>query len=214
MDTLGWEVTIWRPPIEDHAYIIGADASEGIPTGDFSAAYLLDKGEYEFVASFHGKPTTREFAFRLMALGYLYGTALIGCEDMGPGGTVNEYLEAWGYPNLFYRDPNSHPPRRGFKTTEGGDFARIRMINRLKVALETQTLKNPCKELVKEALNFVWVSAKRGGEAGRGNHDDRVMCSAFTLTLSEYWFPFKGPRQRVDDILPRAPRPGSGYGSY
>ena len=71
---------MWRPPEQGHTYVIGADVAEGLETGDYSCAQVLDRRDLCQVSEWHGHTDPDLFGEELAKLGRLYNSAMIGCE--------------------------------------------------------------------------------------------------------------------------------------
>lgn len=71
-----------------HRYIIGADVAEGLATGDYSTASVLDLSTGDEVATLHGHWNEHDFAVRLRDLSKRYNGALLGVERNNHGHAV------------------------------------------------------------------------------------------------------------------------------
>ena len=96
-------VQMWKPPQPGHTYVIGADVAEGLKTGDYSSAQVLDRRDLSQVAEWHGHIDPDLFGEELAKLGAVYHRALIGCEVNNHGLTTLTTLRRLNYPNLYYR---------------------------------------------------------------------------------------------------------------
>lgn len=176
---------IWTEPQPGHEYAIGADVAEGLATGDFSVAEVVDTSTMETVARWRGKCDPDRFGEILASLGTYYNYALIGVEVNNHGLTTIQKLRDTFYTNLYKREsgydedfeePTSH---LGWKTDMRSKRTAIDTL--IKVIREGIN-KDPDKVFIEEA--FSYVRDERGRtNAESGEHDDTVMAKAITFQL-------------------------------
>jgi len=177
-------VRMWRLPDSRRRYALGGDVAEGLEKGDFSCGHVYDWEKMDLCAEWHGHIDPDLFADELAKLGYLYGRALIGCEDNNHGGTTNgALLRRLGYQNLFYRqaldDRGARKIQRlGWRTDVA---SRPVMIDDL-AALIREGFNCPSKQTIEEMMSFV-VKPDGKAEAEESCFDDRVIASAIALQI-------------------------------
>lgn len=87
------ELSVWRVPEYKHVYAVGADIAEGLEHGAYSAGEVLDLGDGEQVAEWHGHIAPDKFADILELLARWYHGAVVVPEAWpGPGGTTTSHL--------------------------------------------------------------------------------------------------------------------------
>jgi len=176
---------VWKDPDPTREYVIGADVAEGLATGDYSVAEVVDTQSMETVARWRGHIDPDRFGEILAALGRHYNYALIGVEVNNHGLTTVQKLRDIFYTNLYKREsgydedfeePTSH---LGWKTD-----ARTK-----RIAIDTLI------QIIREGLNkdkdpvfieeaFAYVRDDRGRtKAEEGEHDDTVMAKAIAFQL-------------------------------
>lgn len=176
---------IWKDPQPGHEYAIGADVAEGLATGDYSVAEVVDTVTMETVARWRGHIDPDQFGEVLGALGAHYNYALIGVEVNNHGLTTIQKLRDTFYTNLFKRekgyDEDFEEPTSnlGWKT----DMRTKRMaIDALIEIIREGINKDPDKVFIEEA--FAYVRDERGRtNAEEGEHDDTVMAKAIAFQL-------------------------------
>jgi hypothetical protein len=95
-------LAIYRAPMSEHEYTIGADASAGVEGGDFSAAAVYDRETSEIVAVWHGKISPIEFGQKIMKIGLFYNTAWLAPEITGGHGfVVIDEIKRNFYPKVY-----------------------------------------------------------------------------------------------------------------
>ena len=112
---------IWETPVDDHRYVVGADVAEGVETGAFSAAFIVDLNTMEQVAEFHSRVAPDIFGDILSDLGFYYRVATLAPEAWpGPGAITANRLSQLQYPNLYHRKDKSRNDEQttGWETTK------------------------------------------------------------------------------------------------
>lgn len=179
---------IFEHPIAGHEYVVGADVAEGLSTGDYSVATIVDTQTMKTVARWRGHCDPDKFGEILGALGYLYNWALIGVEVNNHGLTTVQKLRDTFYTNLYKREsgyeedfeePTSH---LGWKT----DVRTKRlMINDLVRLVREKLITDKDIVFVNEA--FSYIRDERGRtNAEEGSHDDVVMATAIAYQLFQW----------------------------
>ena len=225
------KLKLYKLPREDHYYVIGADAAEGLTQDDrrdFCCCDVLDAETWEQCATLHGQWDEHIFGLICAELGYFYGVALLGIERNYHGVAVlNAALHSGDYPaqvgrgcsGLYFHDTALLEKRNETateKTRKAGwpttPQTKVFALSKLEEGLETKDLTLNDPETVKECLTFVHLpGGKAGGEAGM--HDDRVISLAIACALLNLRFErVKRTRSRWDDE-PEPTGPESGWHS-
>lgn len=173
---------IWKDPVPEHPYAIGADIAGG--TGkDYSAAHILDLKTEEIVATFKGKLDPDEFAHQLRWMGLTYNVALLAPEKNGEGrATVLKLQKELFYPRLFFHqhvDDWSGGLRQSWGWTTS-QRTRPTILPQLAAAMRDRTPRLYCERTAREMGNFVRVDTVKIAEAAEGTNDDMVMSLAIT----------------------------------
>jgi hypothetical protein len=178
----------WEDPQPGAKYVIGADVAEGVPEGDYSAAYVLEFDSGRPVAGYHGRCRPEQFAEFLAKLGRRYNQALIGPERNNHGhATLVELVRHISYGNVYFeREPStaaaatmSRPQIKfGWATTT---LSRPVMLDDLREALEAGW-RPRCEGLLAEAKTFE-DDGTGTFQARSGKHDDRVIAMAIALQV-------------------------------
>lgn len=178
-------LAIWQDPIPGHEYVIGGDVAEGLATGDYSVAEVVDTQTMETVARWRGHIDPDRFGEILAALGTHYNYALIGVEVNNHGLTTVQKLRDIFYTNLYKREsgydedfeePTSH---LGWKTDAR---SKRQAIDTLIIIIREGINKDKDPIFIDEA--FAFVRDERGRtNAEEGEHDDTIMAKAIAFQL-------------------------------
>lgn len=172
---------IWQPPKHGHKYFIGADIAEGLEDGAFSVAQVLDLGESEVVAEYHGHIAPDMFGDILDMLGRYYNLASVAPESWpGPGGTTMARLVQLAYPRLW---KDVEEKEAGWSTTAKSKPIMILGPEGLSPALRDLKLTIHSAETIAECRSFVYDEKSRMGP-GVGCFSDRVMALAIAWHCS------------------------------
>ena len=90
---------IWELPKDDQTYVIGADPSRGLITGDYACFQVLCRQTGVQVASWHGKVEADIFGTILAAVGELYNWAYVGVEANHSTSAIDT-MRRLKYPNI------------------------------------------------------------------------------------------------------------------
>lgn len=102
VDDGGGPLRIWEYPEAEGRYAIGADPSQGMEHGDYSAAHVINVRNGHVVACWHGRIDPDLFGSDVLApLGRMYGQALIGVESNNHGLTTLKALHRTKYHPIF-----------------------------------------------------------------------------------------------------------------
>lgn len=185
-------VEIWEHPIPGRAYVIGGDTSEGLATGDYSAATVWDAKEWKQVAKWHGHIDPDLFGDELANLGYYYNTALIVPEVNNHGFTTVNKLKNINYPKIYQMEQydesyDKTTKKLGFRTTAK---TKPLIIDHLASCIREELIQTYDKDFISECITY--TRAEDGStNAQEGCYDDLVMASAVGLfVLSNYLFDY------------------------
>ena len=172
---------IWQMPVKDKAYTIGADVAEGLETGDYSVAIVMDDS-LNVVAKWRGHIDPDLYGLELAKLGWFYNEAYIAVENNNHGLTTLKSLLRLEYYNLFYtksydRVNDVVSKKLGWSTTKK---TKPLMIDKLAEYIRERHLGIYDKEIIMECYSYV-IDEKGITNAQEGKHDDCVMASGITL---------------------------------
>ncbi|WAH35038.1 PBSX family phage terminase large subunit [Alicyclobacillus dauci] len=176
------ELEIRKHPEAGREYDIGADVAEGLPEGDYSAAYVIDHETGEDVAVLHGHIDGDLYGWQLDWLGRYYNMALLGVEINNMGhSVVNVLLNYSFYPNLYYHD--QYNTDSGKNETKPGwptnTMTRPILIDYLIEVIRDGVCPIGDPELINEMKTFVRNKQGKPQAQGKGTpdgaKDDRVM---------------------------------------
>lgn len=179
---------IFKPPQTGHVYVIGADTSEGLPGGDYSAAQVIDRSTWEQVAVFHGLLPPEVYGERLFWLGAYYRWCLLAVES-NRGIVPILKLRDMGYPNLSHH-MRLHIDESGVTETEELGFnttvkTKPTLISDLGEALRGNLLVLHDRDTKSELDHYSELKRKESGHPVYGGagayHDDRVMALAIAV---------------------------------
>lgn len=169
-------------------YVIGADVAEGLETGDYSCAQVLDHRTCEQVAIWHGHISPEEFAVVLYNMGAFFNNAFIGVERNMHGYGVLNILREKKYPRIYCDyDVASQvlkanvvgDKRYGWHTNEK---TKPVMIQDLAAFLNSNHIKLNDFNTIEELTTFVYNKDGKT-EAMGGCYDDRVMALAIAVQM-------------------------------
>jgi stalled ribosome alternative rescue factor ArfA len=176
---------IFEEPVPGKEYVIGGDVAEGLKTGDYSVAEVVEVTTMKTVARWRGHVDPDRFGEILGALGAYYNYALIGVEVNNHGLTTIQKLRDTFYTNLFKRD-------RGYDE----DFEEPTSNLGWKTDVRTKRLMiDGLIRIIREGLNedkdeifveeaFAFVRDDRGRmNAEEGEHDDTIIAKAIAFQL-------------------------------
>jgi stalled ribosome alternative rescue factor ArfA len=176
---------IFEEPAPGKEYVIGGDVAEGLKTGDYSVAEVVEVTTMKTVARWRGHVDPDRFGEILGALGAYYNYALIGVEVNNHGLTTIQKLRDTFYTNLFKRD-------RGYDE----DFEEPTSNLGWKTDVRTKRLMiDGLIRIIREGLNedkdeifveeaFAFVRDDRGRmNAEEGEHDDTIIAKAIAFQL-------------------------------
>jgi hypothetical protein len=181
-------ITVYEQPRVGTRYVIGADTSQGLATGDRSAATVWDAKTWKLVAKWHGHIDPDLYADQLAALGYHYNTALLAVEINNHGFTTMNKLKNLHYPMLFQMERYDETVDKmsralGFRTDRK---TKPLIIDHLASCIREQLIEVHDKDFISECITYI-REEDGGTNAQEGCFDDLVMASAIALfVLSNY----------------------------
>lgn len=198
-------ITIWHSAETAHRYVVGADVAEGLEHGDFSSAHVIDVETGTVVATAHTHVPPDLFGAMLVRLGYMYNTALIGCESNNHGLSTITAMRSMSYPKI-YRERKSLRAQGGGQPTGKFGWATTKvtkplMIDELAEAIREGVLAIPDESSVMELKTY--VRDNRGKLSG-SPFDDRVISLAIANQMRKY--AFNAEYENQNDIPPHSAR--------
>jgi hypothetical protein len=179
---------IWEYPTSEGRYCIGADPSQGMEHGDYSAAHVINARNGHVVAVWHGRIDPDLFGSDvLVPLGKMYGQALLGVENNNHGLTTLKAIHRNKYHPLFMqRSPRykkSIPTDiLGWRTSS---ISKPLMVDELNMSLREGAIVLWDSETIAELRTFVRDDA---GKLTGSPFDDRTisLCIAGQM-LKHVW---------------------------
>lgn len=148
---------VYKVPDKSRKYVIGGDVAEGLETGDFSSAPVLDAETLEEVAVFHGHLDPDHFGNVLVDLAEVYNNALINPEINNMGHTTLEAIKRRGYLRVYMRavydeiDQSKETLKMGWRTTRSNKQTMLsRFVSRFR---DDETIVRSV-ETLKEMMNL------------------------------------------------------------
>jgi hypothetical protein len=173
-------LTLYALPVPGRRFVLGADVAEGLETGDYSAATLIDAETWEEIAHLHGHWEPDEYAGLLHRLAEAYD-AEIAVERNNHGHAVLVTLKILG----SLRVADGHDDRPGWLTNAQ---TKPQSIDLLATALRDAFLAHPGAVIHTQAtldeLQIYRVLKTGDTGAPAGYHDDRVMSWAIALMVA------------------------------
>lgn len=200
-----WEnLTVYKKPQLGKVYVAGADVSEGVTGGDYSAVTFYERETGEEVAHWHGMFAPDKFGEALNKWGRFFNNALMVVEINNHGLTTVTILKQLLYPTLYFRPskfdtiPSSWSDRLGWKTTK---VTRPLMIDDFNQALREGSVKIHSRYLLDEMQTFVF-DAGNNMNAQESYHDDAIFSAA--IGFQGFKVLFSGNLDQIDylDFLP------------
>lgn len=177
-------IKIWRLPIDGKFYCLGGDVAEGLVTGDYSCAVILDE-DFRLCASWHGHVDPDVFGDECVKLAKFYNEAYVGIESNNNGSSTLRAIVRKEYWNLYYQ--KTYSKIADTVTQKIGWNTNIRtkplMINSLASYVRETWLELPWDTLISECFTYVKGDDGVTTNAQSGCHDDTVMALAIALQL-------------------------------
>jgi len=197
IDVLGSSLTIFRPPIKDHEYIVATDSASGSTDGDHSPAFVFDRHTREFVALQYAKLPPDELAEQAVLLARWYNNAYLIPEINNHGYATVRRIMDLGYP-MHRRHPGREmvpgskwSDNLGFMTTRAN---RQMIIDLLSECVRTRSITTWSKEFISEMRTFVYDTSGKADHMG-GRHSDAIICAGLCLYADQILRP---PRDLVE----------------
>lgn len=193
------KLRIWKVPEVGHVYGIGSDVAEGLEGGAYSTGEVIDLGDSEQVAEWHGHIDPTLFADVLAVLGKWYNWATLVPEAWpGQGSITTARLlsEAVRYPKVW---KSIESDRHGFETT---NKSKPLMIAELNTALRDMRVAIRSKHLLAECQAYIY---KENGEMAPS-------IGAFSDLLMGFgigWYATRDLASRIDYYKPPVPNLGT-----
>lgn len=174
---------------KENQYVIGADASEGVPEGDFSAFCALDKKTNNTVLGYRGKLKPDEFAYLIYLTSRYLNNCMIACESAGYGHGVNEAL--WNLGANLYKDIDTsegswkQKQKLGFSVNPR---TRPTILAQLEAEIRNEATELRDIWLVNECKNFIVKDNKE--QAAQGSSDDYIFARVIAGEVRRK-YPFK-----------------------
>ncbi|MFY9423070.1 MAG: hypothetical protein WAP91_08790 [Bacilli bacterium] len=196
-DSSGY-INIWKMPQPNKFYVIGADVSEGLATGDYSCAVVLDEDFY-LVESWYGHIDPDLFGDELVKLGMFYNEAYLGIESNNHGLTTIKSVLRKEYWNIYYQKSYDKIDEKITKKIGWNTNRRTKpiMINALAEYIREMWLGIKWDTLISECFTYI-IEEDGSTNAQAGAHDDTVIATAIALQLL-----LEG---RGEDYAPEIPR--------
>lgn len=196
-DSSGY-INIWKMPQPNKFYVIGADVSEGLATGDYSCAVVLDE-DFDLVASWYGHIDPDLFGDELVKLGMFYNEAYLGIESNNHGLTTIKSVLRKEYWNIYYQKSYDKIDEKITKKIGWNTNRRTKpiMINTLAEYIREMWLGIKWDTLISECFTYI-IEEDGSTNAQAGAHDDTIMATAIALQLL-----LEG---RGEDYTPEIPR--------
>ena len=174
----------YSPPVQYRSYAMGVDSASGSPTGDYSAAVVVDitdRRKMFVAATYYKKEPLSEFASACLLLGKRYN-ALACIESNNIGMSVIDRFQMDNYQHLYRRTQydkigNQWVEKLGFNTSPQ---TRPMMLARLQEHINKKWLSPVCQRIKYEINSFVYNQNGKP-EAASGQHDDLVFATALAL---------------------------------
>ena len=198
------DLIVYKKPEPGKVYVAGADVSEGVTGGDYSAVTIFERGTGEEVAHWHGMASPDKFGEKLNEWGRYYNDALMVVEINNHGLTTVTILKQLLYPTLYFRPSkfdtigSGWSDRLGWKTTK---VTRPLMIDDLNQSMREGSIRIHTRYLFDEMQTFVYDAGNNMNHQD-GYHDDSIFATA--IAFQGFKVLFSGNLDQVSymDFLP------------
>ena len=172
---------IWEMPIAGESYCIGADVAEGLATGDWSVAVVMNS-KLDVVAKYRSHIDPDLYGNELIKLANIYNEAYLAVENNNHGLTTLKSILNDEYFNIFYtktydKTNDTTTKKVGWSTNSK---TKPLMIAKLAEFIREKWLGIKDLEIVMELYSYV-IDDKGKTNAQEGKHDDCVMAFAIAL---------------------------------
>lgn len=174
----GGSVIIFKKPVKDEAYAIGADIAEGLVEGDNSTASVLNKN-FEQVAVYCGKIPPDQFGGLLVNLAKYYNGAVLAPEVNNMGISTMEAIKRLGYYKVYKREVKEELGQD--RLDKVGWHTNIKtkmlMLDELKAAFREDAVTINCQDTLREMMS---LSVEDDGNVTL-NSKDRTVALAISI---------------------------------
>lgn len=172
---------IWLPPEKDTQYCVGVDVAEGLVSGDYSVAVVLDD-KLNVCAKWRGHIDPDLFGDEVIKIGKLYNEAYLAVENNNHGLTTLKSIVNKDYYNVFYTKSydkfnDTVSKKLGWSTNRK---TKPIAIDKLAEYIREKFFGLWDIEIIQELYSYV-IDDKGITNAQEGKHDDCVMAFAITL---------------------------------
>jgi len=172
---------MWLAPQKDIQYVIGADVAEGLVSGDYSVAIVLDN-DLNVCAKWRGHTDPDLFGKEIVKLAMLYNEAYVAVENNNHGLTTLKSIVNEDYYNLFYTKIYDKVNDTITKKLGWSTNARTKplAIDKLAEYIRERFFGMWDIEIIEELYSYV-IDDKGRTNAQEGKYDDCVMALAIAL---------------------------------
>lgn len=172
---------MWLAPQKDAQYVIGADVAEGLVSGDYSVAIVLDN-DLNVCAKWRGHTDPDLFGKEIVKLAMLYNEAYVAVENNNHGLTTLKSIVNEDYYNLFYTKIYDKVNDTITKKLGWSTNARTKplAIDKLAEYIRERFFGMWDIEIIEELYSYV-IDDKGRTNAQEGKYDDCVMALAIAL---------------------------------
>lgn len=182
---------LWAFKDPQKSYLVGGDVAEGLSTGDYCSAHVIEYETGNMVATWHGHVDPDQFGAVLVGLGRYYNGATVGCESNNHGFTTNLAMKRLGYSAIYARITYDTVTQRQTEQLGWRTDAKTKpvMVGDLKALVRERAIVIPDEQTIRELFAFQEsepvssVSSHRRLGAASGEHDDRVISLAIALQM-------------------------------
>lgn len=175
---------VYVQPNPGHNYVIGADPASGAPTGDKSAAVVLDCVTSTVVATYNDRLPIPAFAEAVDLLSQRYNRALVNPEVNNHGHALIQDLLRRNTPlfrqSTFNGKVVHYANQFGTLLTEK---SRNHLLSQMLSAIATGKLVTKCPRVQAQCNTFVYDNTNKP-RASAGRYDDLVIATAHALYAS------------------------------
>lgn len=172
---------MWLAPQKDIQYVIGADVAEGLVSGDYSVAIVLDN-DLNVCAKWRGHTDPDLFGKEIVKLAMLYNEAYVAVENNNHGLTTLKSILNEDYYNLFYT--KIYDKVNDTITKKLGWSTNVRTkplaIDKLAEYIRERFFGMWDIDIIEELYSYV-IDDKGRTNAQEGKYDDCVMALAIAL---------------------------------
>ena len=172
---------IWKKPVKDKIYYLGADVAEGLVTGDYSVVIVLDDN-LDVCAKWRGHIDPDLFGEVIIKIARFYNDCIVAPEGNNHGLTTiktirdNEYWNFY-HTKIYDKISDTYTKKLGWYTTRK---SKPLAIDKLAEYIREKYLGIWDFDIVDELYSYV-VDDKGSTNAQEGCHDDCVMALAICL---------------------------------